>query len=316
MMIFYDSTSYDRYNEGRKDFGAMTSTIRTLTRLIWVQVNLPLPPDNRKNDATAFSSIFRPASDGTGSVTLDDSVVRERAMAEDRMTAEKIRVMKLILSFMFAVVHYLRNEPGIDWKDFEGVLPDDFKHKAIELGTGDAPQLLNRYATHAAIDRGRLGHKPTTHRHGASFQKRKKGSATEGHEEIEPSATTPLLGDDHTTVEFRSHETPASLPLPLIIATEVSRILYKFRRRGYIDAIGPSGFTTMSNCWRMVPLVTLVAFTLMGIEGIADAIESPFGKHAADLPLDRFCEALRSEVEYMIERMPQGPEGDIDPFDA
>ncbi|KAG8848867.1 hypothetical protein FRB96_000999 [Tulasnella sp. 330] len=356
-------TSYDRYNEGRKDFGAMTSTIRTLTRLIWVQVNLPLPPDNRKNDATAFSSIFRPASDGTGSVTLDDSVVRERAMAEDRMTAEKIRVMKLILSFMFAVVHYLRNEPGIDWKDFEGVLPDDFKHKAIELGTGDAPQLLNRYATHAAIDRGRLGHKPTTHRHGASFQKRKKGSATEGHEEIEPSATTPLLGDDHTTVEFRSHETPASLPLPLIIATEVSRILYKFRRRGYIDAIGPSGFTTMSNCvtglvdqftslervattpipisygihlkqcvtlylfslpftliqdmhWRMVPLVTLVAFTLMGIEGIADAIESPFGKHAADLPLDRFCEALRSEVEYMIERMPQGPEGDIDPFDA
>ena len=29
--------------------------------------------------------------------------------------------------------------------------------------------------------------------------------------------------------------------------------------------------------WGMVPLVTVVAFTLMGIEGIADEIEMPFG---------------------------------------
>lgn len=35
----------------------------------------------------------------------------------------------------------------------------------------------------------------------------------------------------------------------------------------------------------MVPLVTVVAFTLMGIEGIADEIEMPFGKTSADLPL-------------------------------
>lgn len=30
--------------------------------------------------------------------------------------------------------------------------------------------------------------------------------------------------------------------------------------------------------WGMVPIVTVVAFTLMGIEGIADEIEMPFGK--------------------------------------
>ena len=34
--------------------------------------------------------------------------------------------------------------------------------------------------------------------------------------------------------------------------------------------------------WAMVPIVTVVAFTLMGIEGIANQIEMPFGKnHAA-----------------------------------
>ena len=30
--------------------------------------------------------------------------------------------------------------------------------------------------------------------------------------------------------------------------------------------------------WGMVPIVTVVAFTLMGIEGIADEIEMPFGE--------------------------------------
>ncbi|KAG9022790.1 hypothetical protein FS837_006147, partial [Tulasnella sp. UAMH 9824] len=62
--------------------------------------------------------------------------------------------------------------------------------------------------------------------------------------------------------------------------------------------------------WKTVPLVTLVAFTLMGIEGIANEIEMPFGKKSADLPLQQYCEALRSEIEYMIERLPEGPEDD------
>ena len=37
--------------------------------------------------------------------------------------------------------------------------------------------------------------------------------------------------------------------------------------------------------WAMIPLVTVVAFTLMGIEGIADEIEMPFGLDKFDLPL-------------------------------
>jgi putative membrane protein len=44
----------------------------------------------------------------------------------------------------------------------------------------------------------------------------------------------------------------------------------------------------------MIPIVTVVAFTLMGIEGIADQIEMPFGKDMDDLPLG---EPLRSPIE-------------------
>ncbi len=38
--------------------------------------------------------------------------------------------------------------------------------------------------------------------------------------------------------------------------------------------------------WGMVPVVTVVAFTLMGIEGIADEIEMPFGASPSPRVLD------------------------------
>ena len=42
--------------------------------------------------------------------------------------------------------------------------------------------------------------------------------------------------------------------------------------------------------WAMIPLVTVVAFTLMGIEGIADEIEMPFGLDKFDLPLGKYMQ--------------------------
>jgi predicted membrane chloride channel (bestrophin family) len=39
------------------------------------------------------------------------------------------------------------------------------------------------------------------------------------------------------------------------------------------------GFLLQYSRWKMVPVVTVVAITLMGIEGIADEIEMPFGEY-------------------------------------
>jgi len=42
-------------------------------------------------------------------------------------------------------------------------------------------------------------------------------------------------------------------------------------------------FTLMNDLgWGTIPIVTVVAFTLMGIEGIADQIEVPFGEQTPD----------------------------------
>lgn len=68
--------------------------------------------------------------------------------------------------------------------------------------------------------------------------------------------------------------------------------------------------------WLAVPIVTVVAFTFMGIEGIADDIEMPFGTDERDLPLgklpchdmeesaessgtDRYCQDLKEEILWV-----------------
>ncbi|KAJ3518964.1 hypothetical protein NMY22_g13422 [Coprinellus aureogranulatus] len=61
--------------------------------------------------------------------------------------------------------------------------------------------------------------------------------------------------------------------------------------------------------WAIVPIVTVVAFTFMGIEGIAEEIEMPFGTDDRDLPLERYCQDLKEEVYYLIDRLPEGGVG-------
>ncbi|TFY80474.1 hypothetical protein EWM64_g3539 [Hericium alpestre] len=153
--------------------------------------------------------------------------------------------------------------------------------------------------------------------------------------------------------------TEATIPLPLVIAHELNLTLFKLRRDGFLETVGPAGMNAMNlliqsmvdqmtnleriantpipksygihlkQCvslylfclpftlikelgWFMVPVVTAISFTFMGIEGIADEIEMPFGYDDSDLPLDRYCQDLKEEIDYIIDRLPEGGFGRFD----
>ncbi|KAG8959371.1 hypothetical protein FRC03_008068 [Tulasnella sp. 419] len=350
ILVFRNGTSYDRYYEGRRDFGVLTSHARNIARNTWIQVNVPPgPPSNQvssnQGGISGLSSFLKPAPSQT------EVQITEAA----RLRREKIRFMRLVISFCYAVMHHLRDEPGTDYEDYKSVLPDGFEHFVSVLGV-DRTTMSNRFRTHAPLGEDA----PTT----PAAENGRPNHSTRirvqsGH--AAPTENTALLSDDHTTVEFHPYSTSASMPLPLIIAHEMTRMLYRWKLRGYIDPVGPAGLnavtTTISamveqlthmervattpipisygihlkQCvslylftlpftlindmkWRMVPVVTVVAFTLMGIEGIANEIEMPFGKDKSDLPLHKFCAAIRSEIEYIMERLPEGMDDDVDPF--
>jgi ion channel-forming bestrophin family protein len=53
--------------------------------------------------------------------------------------------------------------------------------------------------------------------------------------------------------------------------------------------------------WHTVPAILMVAYTFFGIEEIGVEIEDPFGEDANDLPLERFCDAIRDALSPMVE---------------
>ncbi|ESK92995.1 hypothetical protein Moror_8898 [Moniliophthora roreri MCA 2997] len=331
ILVFRNGSSYDRFWEGRKLFSTMTSNIRNLSRLIWV--NVAPPP----TDQQAFSSKGKiPTSQYT------TSQIRRR----------KADTLHLCLAFAFAVKHYLRGEDGLNWGDYREVLPagfarfDEVGHNTAKTQTSGNYQTI----THSDAPSGAASLE-SSFRSDATKRVRPKRSKNKI-----SGATTPLLSDTHRTVEFHAFADQASLPLPLLIANELTRALFWFRREGYLETVGPAGVNAMNTLiqsmvdqmtsmervantpipvsygihlkqcvtlylfalpltlvndlgWMTIPIVTVVAFTFMGIEGIADEIEMPFGNDPVDLPLDRYCEDLKEEIFYMIERLPEGGEG-------
>ncbi|KAI0811202.1 Bestrophin, RFP-TM, chloride channel-domain-containing protein [Irpex lacteus] len=365
ILVFRNGTSYDRYWEGRKDFQSTISQIRNLSRLIWVNVAVP-PADDPKSKAAGASA---------------------PQLTAKELRRKKVRAMKLCVSYAFAVKHYLRGEDGLDWEDYLGILPPGIVKlvKSQERkNSGWTSYSATEHTTRAGSTVGSDDEDESPTQSGAS----QDGSRLDATKRLKvkrskdrlkqpgvKSPNTPLLSSAlHSTIDF--HPSPESLttPLPLVIAHELGRTIFKFKRDGYLETVGPAGANALNTIlqsmvdnlgnmervantpiprsysihlkqtvtlylfslpftlikelgWGMIPVVTVVAFTLMGIEGIADEIEMPFGLDKFDLPLgkwppavlktylanmgyvERYCEDLKEDVQYVIERLPEGGEG-------
>jgi len=353
ILVFRNGTSYDRYYEGRKDFQHMISQVRNLSRLIWIHVAVP-PLDDPKSKAAASSA-----------PTLTSKELRRK----------KVQAMKLCVCFAFAVKHYLRGEDGLEWEDYMGILPPSVVKLAQSVPSSRKNSVWASYsATEQTSRADSLANSDDDHERetdsptqmsssveGSKFDATKRIRVKRSKDQLKlpgvKSPKTPLLANAlHSTIDF--HPTPENLttPLPLVIAHELGRIIFKFKRDGYLETVGPAGANALNQLvqgmvdvlgnmervantpiprsysihlkqtvslylfslpftlikelgWGMVPVVTTVAFTLMGIEGIADEIEMPFGLDKFDLPLERYCEDLKEDVQYIIERLPEGGEG-------
>ncbi|KAJ3830040.1 Bestrophin, RFP-TM, chloride channel-domain-containing protein [Lentinula raphanica] len=331
VVSYLNGSSYDRFWEGRKCFATVTSNVRNLSRQIWV--NVALPPADQEDP---------PSKKGKAPILTASQLHRVKSEA-----------LHLCLAFPFAVKHYLRGEDGLNWSDYHDVLPKNFA-RFDEVGyQRSKTDLTTSYNSISTSNKSSGRSSPDLGRGDATKRVRPKRS-----KQNLPSQSTPLLSDavTHRTVEFRPFADDTSLPLPLIIAHEISRLLFYFRREGMLETVGPAGMNAMNalvqsmvdnmtamervantpipisygihlkQCvtlylfalpltlvndlgWMTVPIVTVVAFTFMGIEGIADEIEMPFGHDPSDLPLDRYCLDLKEEILYIIERLPESGEG-------
>ncbi|KAF8497152.1 Bestrophin, RFP-TM, chloride channel-domain-containing protein [Russula emetica] len=332
ILVFRNGTSYDRYYEGRKAFGSISSQARNLARLIWVQVALP------------------PQDDMSGKTPATD-------ITPLQLRRRKIDALKLIISYVYSVKHYLREEDGLEWDDYVGVIPESFtrsysrrQSRRSSISTG-----YNAVSEHgSSVGNSRPaspGQSRGTSADGSPSPVATKRVRVKRSIDRVVTAKSPLI-EGHSTIDFQAYNN-LSIPFPLVIAHEITRMLFAFRRDGLLETVGPAGVNTMNlnvsnlvdqltnveriantpipksygihlkQCvtlylfslpftlvkelgWATVPITTVVSFTFMGIEGIAEKIEMPFGLDEADLPLDRYCSDLKEEIHYIIEKLPEG----------
>ncbi|ELU44632.1 Bestrophin domain-containing protein [Rhizoctonia solani AG-1 IA] len=239
-LILVFRTSYDRYYEGRKDFGTLMSNVRNLARLLWVNSNLPHASDDTKaKQPSAFMKI-------RGKTYQPSSSIKNPVITSASLRAEKERALKLMVAFVVAVKHHLRSEQGVEHPDYLGLLPPDFSkfdnrgfNKSGKHGTRDYSRLSNS----SAIDIPGKNGNASGHSHGLSTSVGDMdatlvpGSVPRSPHKITflgnkgaapDSERDPLLRGESTTVEFRPYDTRKALPMPLV-------------RSGILDTIGPAG---------------------------------------------------------------------------
>ncbi|GAA5987522.1 hypothetical protein JCM11641_007173 [Rhodosporidiobolus odoratus] len=116
-------------------------------------------------------------------------------------------------------------------------------------------------------------------------------------ESIGPAGYNNLVNSLNSLVtDFTACERLANVGIPTVYGIHLKQCTTLFLLTLPLVLVELMGFT-------MIPFVTVVAFTLVGIEAIAAEIEMPFGIDDSDLPLDLFCAELRNEVEHMISRL-------------
>ncbi|CCA66866.1 hypothetical protein PIIN_00627 [Serendipita indica DSM 11827] len=228
ILVFRNSTSYDRWAEGRRDFSIMTANIRNLGRSIWITVNLP-------DDAEATARYVRSlpvylqmphlarAPSDTSSSTAHQIASAQNLGVADHLRQEKIRVIKLLVAFAIATKHHLRNEPGLDYEDYSGLIPPEiYRDESSGWERTTSPQDENfptstRTPAHSISQPGSK----------SRFNPLRRAA----------TATTPLLADSQrATVTFHAYPERHPMALPLMWPDTYTT----FKRLGCLDPVGPA----------------------------------------------------------------------------
>jgi len=242
LLVFRTNTAYDRYWEGRRLWSAAVTQVRTLVRLLWIGVK-----------------------------EQDES---------DKL--EKKKAVNLLIAFVIATKHYLREEYGTDYDDLYDLIDHLPRYRAESVSKSS-----KRHIDFNLAIQSNLPLEITIVLSAYINHQNKKGN-------LGPSRFQSLLmGMANLTDVLTNLERVLHSPIPLAYSIHLSQSVWLFCLGLPFQLVG-------SMKWVTIPITVVTAMTLFGIESIGGEIENPFGFDANDLPLDDFCQVLRLEMERVI----------------
>ena len=198
--------------------------------------------------------------------------------------AELERIIRILIAILYATKNHLRAAWGAE------VIPG----AALNPGTGD-PTNIPEYSEllpqgfKGLDDRG-LGLPIQLTFFVEQYIKRQ----TENGSFQAPQASQMQVQLYNMTDAFGRMETIRLTSIPVALLIHQTQVLALFNcvlPFALVDEIG----------WWTVPIVSLVAFTLYGIDGIGRQLEDPFGFDRNDIAMDTIVEDIREEVMVLLE---------------
>ena len=283
LLVFRNGTSYDRWYEGRKLWQDASSTVKNLAVMIWVNVDTETDPAK-----------------------------------EAWRLGRKKRALRLLVAFLVAVKHELRGERGVGWNDLRGVLPPEWLRDSssnaidhdtarkfsrdVEQGGATSSSETSPLLTPPSHDSNEdhralaLPQRILCELHIYLSSLRRSGLL----DDLGPAGFS-LLNTHLLTLSTLSSSLIriSTTPNPLIYAIHLKQSCLLYLLTLPLALVGELG-------WKMVPFVSVVSMTLIGLEGISSEIEDPFGGDESDHPLDLWCSRLRWEIELIMKEVPPG----------
>ncbi|KAI9220447.1 Bestrophin/UPF0187, partial [Blastocladiella britannica] len=267
LLAMKNSTSYDKYSEGRKLWAALLTQSRNLARMIWI---------------------------GISEKSTEDHYQKEQAV-------------RLILAFFVSCRNSVRDETGFVnargslREDLLTLLPDQ-KQKQIRTMAGQAAANGNAGPSHpnslSNTGRQQTGYLTLTeenipvdisHMLAAFIMSQNKAGNLDASQFGTLNVLTNGLVESYTSMERVAHS-----KLPAAYRVHLKQLILFWLMLLPLQIVQTHGLI-------ITPVLTaLVTFTFLGIDAIGNEIEQPFGYDANDLPLDQFCADLAAELNELL----------------
>jgi ion channel-forming bestrophin family protein len=194
-------------------------------------------------------------------------VAIEEQQPEDRTT--KIRALRLLIAFAIATKLHLRYEPVND--ELKVFVPQEqwekltaMNHPPLKIAFWIGDYLQRQYQKQC-LDRYQL---------------------------------TSMLELVNTMVDaVGGCERILKTPIPLAYSIHLKQLLL-------IYSLSLPFQVVKDLHWWTAPIVSVISFTVFGIEELGIEIENPFGYDLNDLPLDRICQTMQTNIEDLITLAP------------
>ncbi|KAJ3150497.1 hypothetical protein HDU86_006374 [Geranomyces michiganensis] len=238
LLVFRNNTAYDRYWEGRRLLATLECQVRNMSRFIWIGV----------------------------------------AASSPHGALEKRGAMNLLVAFMHATKHYLRNELGVHYNDVYPYIshlpdyaPDNIEHATDDNSGKNLPLEISF--------------------HLAGFVMKARTS-----NEIDVSQQGCMNNSLNAMIDcLTGFERIRGTPLPHAYGIHLKQTLFVYLLSLPFQLLKTSGWSTIVMCG-------LASFTLLGLEAIGGEIENPFGFDANDLPIDDICAMIQNEILSIMDR--------------